>query len=115
MAYNETLSLRIAEQLMDQKIPFEEKKMFGGIAFMINDKMCIGVLKDEIMLRVMDEHYESLLEINHVKPMEFTGRTMRGFLFIEEPAYHQDKALRRWIAYAQEFGEKGVVKSKKKK
>lgn len=115
MAYNELLSIRIAEALMKINISFDEKKMFGGLAFMIKDKMCIGVMKDEILLRVMEEHYETLLEKNHVKPMAFTGRTMRGFLLLEEPAFHTDQDLIRWMDYALEFGEKGVLKSKKKK
>ncbi len=115
MAYNVTLADRIAEKLYELEINFHEKKMFGGIAFMINDKMCIGVVKDEMMLRVMDNHYEKLMEENHVNPMQFTGKTMKGFLFIELPAYKNDKDLLKWLNYGIEFGEKGIVKSKKKK
>lgn len=115
MAYNELLGKRIYDQLMVWKVSFTEKKMFGGIAFMVNDKMCIGILKDEIMLRVMEEHYESSLEKNHVKPMEFTGRVMKGFLFIEEPAFKKPKEFEYWLKLGLEFGEKGVVKTKKKK
>lgn len=54
MSYNENTVNRIAEQLLDQNIAFEEKKMFGGVAFMLNEKMCIGVVKNELMLRVLD-------------------------------------------------------------
>ena len=115
MAYHEALADRIAEKLYELQINFREKKMFGGIAFMINDKMCIGVVKDEMMLRVTDNHYETLLEENHVNPMQFTGKTMKGFLFIELPAYKNDKDLLKWLNYGIEFGEKGIVKSKKKK
>jgi TfoX/Sxy family transcriptional regulator of competence genes len=114
MAYNEQLASRIVEHLFLQKIEFTEKKMFGGIAFMINEKMCIGVMKNVIMLRVLENHYDMLLEENYVKPMEFTGKTMKGFLFIEEPAFAKDVDLNKWIVFAQEFGEKGIVKTKKK-
>ncbi|WP_366183209.1 TfoX/Sxy family protein [Flavobacterium ovatum] len=115
MAYDEILSLRIQKQLLEKQIDFIEKKMFGGNAFMIADKMCIGVMKDEMMLRVMDEFYESLLEENHVKPMTFTGRSMKNFLFIEPEAYINETQLARWIKLAIDFGNRGVVKTKMKK
>lgn len=114
MAYNEKIALRIASKLAANGINFVEKKMFGGIAFMINDKMCVGVVKDQMMLRVMEEHYDKLVEENHVHPMEFTGKTMRGFLFLDQEAFETDTDMDRWINYGLEFGEKGKVKSKKK-
>ena len=89
--------------------------MFGGVAFMINDKMCIGVVNDEIMLRVLDEVYEPLLEEHYVKPMNFTGKIMKGFLFIEKEAFEKDNQLEKWLDYGLDFGKRGVVKSKKKK
>ena len=115
MAYDEHLSLRIQKQLFEKNIVFIEKKMFGGNAFMIADKMCIGVMKDQIMLRVMEEFYESLLEENHVKPMTFTGRSMKNFLFIEPEIYSTENQLNRWVDLAIDFANRGEVKSKKKK
>lgn len=114
MPYNEALSIRIKKLLIQLNIEFTEKKMFGGYAFMINDKMCVGIVNDQIMLRVMEEHYEKLLEENGVEPMNFTGKTMKGFLFIQPEVFQTDKQLNDWIAYGLEFGEKGIVKSKKK-
>jgi len=115
MAYNEELSLRVQKRLIELNTNFIEKKMFGGIAFMINDKMCIGIMKEELMLRVMDAEYEILLERNHVSPMNFTGKTMKGFLFIEEEGLKKETALNQWIDYGLEFATYGIVKSKKKK
>jgi TfoX/Sxy family transcriptional regulator of competence genes len=115
MAYDELLAERIANKLLQHEVLFIEKKMFGGIAFMIDDKMCIGVMKDEIMLRILDEKYEFLIEQPHTKPMQFTGKTMKGFLFIEESGFQTDKDLQQWIDLAIEFGRFGIVKSKKKK
>jgi TfoX/Sxy family transcriptional regulator of competence genes len=83
MAYNEELSLRVQKYLFDLNVDFFEKKMFGGNTFMINDKMCIGIVKNELMLRVLDTEYESLVEKNHVRPMNFTGKTMKDFLYID--------------------------------
>lgn len=115
MAYNEVLSLRVEKQLLQQNINFVAKKMFGGIAFMINDKMCIGIVKNELMLHVLDEEYESLLEENQVRPMDFTGKVMKGFLFIEEEALTKEESLLHWVKFGLDFAEKGIVKSKKKK
>lgn len=115
MAYNEILSLQVQNVLLDTDIEFFEKKMFGGNAFMINDKMCIGVVKNELMLRVIDEQYEKVLEMNLVRPMDFTGKIMKGFVYIEEEALKTKKELLFWIDLGIEFGKKGSVKSKKKK
>jgi TfoX/Sxy family transcriptional regulator of competence genes len=114
MAYNEILSLRVEKQLNQLNVDFIEKKMFGGNAFMINEKMCIGIVKNELMLHVMPEVYESLLEENHVRPMDFTGKIMKGFLFVEEEGLQHEEMLMRWIQYGLDFAERGIVKSKKK-
>ena len=115
MPYNETLVLKIENKLLEKGIVFTSKKMFGGYAFMINDKMCIGVVNDQLMLRVVDEHYEKLIEENGVEPMNFTGKIMKGFLFIQPEVSQTEMQLQNWILYALEFAEKGIVKSKKKK
>lgn len=115
MAYSEELALRIGTILYQKNISFIEKKMFGGLAFMINDKMCVGIVKDELMLRVMEEFSDSLSEENHVRPMNFTGKTMKGMFFIEPEGFLTDKGLTRWIDYGLDFAERVVVKSKKKK
>lgn len=113
MAYNELLEQRIASKLQDQKILFEQKRMFGGVCFMIQEKMCLGVSKDYLMLRTLDERYTQLLDEPHVEPMTFGKKTLHGFLFLTEEAYKKDKDLHRWITLGLEFAEKGVVKSKK--
>jgi len=115
MSYNTALSLRIEKLLVQLNVNFTEKKMFGGNAFMINEKMCIGIVGDELMLRVLDEEYETLLEKNYVRPMDFTGRIMKGFVYIEEQALKTDNDLFQWIQYGLDFAERGIVKSKKKK
>jgi TfoX/Sxy family transcriptional regulator of competence genes len=115
MAYNEELSLRVQKHLFDLNVDFFEKKMFGGNTFMINDKMCIGIVKEELMLRVLDINYETLLEQNHVRPMNFTGKTMKGFLYIEEEGFKKETDLIQWINYGLEFAKFGILKTKKKK
>ena len=114
MAYNETLANRIAEQLLDAGANFREKKMFGGLCFMIDEKMCLGVVKQELMLRVLDERYNDVLEMNYAKPMKFTGKEMKGFVFVEEGGYESTKDLKKWIDMGIEFSRFGIVKTKKK-
>jgi TfoX/Sxy family transcriptional regulator of competence genes len=115
MAYDQNLANRIANKLYEKGANFIEKRMFGGIAFMINDKMCVGVVKDEMMLRVLDEHCENLLELPHFRAMEFTGKPMKGFLFIDHHGLEKVSEFEKAIDLAIEFGEKGVVKTKKTK
>lgn len=115
MAYNEVVSLRVQKRLIELNCSFIEKKMFGGNVFMINDKMCIGIIKEDVMLRVLDSNYESLLDENYVNPMNFTGKTIKGFLIIEIEGLQREADLNRWIDYGLEFAQFGVVKSKKKK
>lgn len=115
MAYNEELETRLATALHARNINVEQKRMFGGVCFMINKKMCLGVSKDFLMLRALDEHYEQLLHEPHIEPMIFGKKRLHGFLFLEEGAWKKEKDLQRWIDLGLEFAEKGVVKSKSTK
>jgi TfoX/Sxy family transcriptional regulator of competence genes len=115
MAYNEELALRVSSILIQKNVDFIEKKMFGGLAFMINDKMCVGILKDELILRVMVEFSESLSEENYVRPMNFSRKIIKDMFFIEPEGFTTDVNLIKWIDYGLDFAERGVLKSKKKK
>lgn len=113
MAFNENIANRVAEILIELKILFEERKMFGGMAYMVNHRMCICVIKDDLMVRVLDNKYEELLDENFVRPMDFTGKPMKGFLFIEEDGFKTTIELKKWINQGLEFSEFGELKSKK--
>lgn len=115
MAYNQILSFQIEKLLNQLNVTYTEKKMFGGNAFLINDKMCLGIVKNELMLRVLEEQYESLLEENHVRPMNFIGKIMKGFVYVEEEALKTETDLLTWIQMGLDFSERGIVKSKNKK
>ncbi len=103
MAYNELTANRIRMVFYDKKVEFTEKKMFAGICFMVDEKMCCGTHIDKVsgedllLCRIGDEHYESALEMNHVVPMEFTSRAMKGYVFITEEGVTSDKDLGAWI------------------
>jgi TfoX/Sxy family transcriptional regulator of competence genes len=112
MAFNETLSNRIREELAD--VPrFEEKLMFGGICFMVNDKMCIGVAEDEMMCRIGPDAYDKALEMNGVRQMVFTGKPMVGYVFVDKHVLSSKKDLRYWIDMCLKFNVH--AKSSKKK
>lgn len=77
--------------------------MFGGIAFMLHGKMCCGVVKDDLVVRVGPEQYEKALSQPHARPMDFTGRPLRGFVFVDPTGYKTDKPLAKWVEQAVEF------------
>jgi len=113
MAYNEFLGERISNSLRNKAIPFEEKKMFGGLAFMVNEKMCVGVIKDNMMARIDPEGLEEALGRKGCKPMEFTGRPMKGFVVVEPEGMDLDEELDYWVELALAFNPR--AKSSKKK
>lgn len=119
MAFDETLSNRIREELADAP-SVEEKLMFGGICFMVNDKMCIGVVKDEMMCRIGPDAYEEALEKNGVSEMKFSGKPMAGYVFVAKDVLASKKELRYWVNLCLEYNvlakssKKNKTKTKKK-
>jgi len=98
MAYDEELARRV-RRVVDEYDSVTEKHMFGGIAFMLREHMCVGIVGDELMVRTGPEAYEALLGEPHARPMDFTGRPMRGFLFVDAPGVATARDLRRWIGH----------------
>ncbi|MGH9948177.1 MAG: TfoX/Sxy family protein [Pyrinomonadaceae bacterium] len=115
MAFDETLGRRIAASLEATSVEFVEKRMFGGLGFMINDKMCIGVVKDDLMVRVLEDKFDDVLAMPNVRPMDFTGRTMKGFVYVEADGIRDAHSLKTFVDLALEFAKFGVVKSKMQK
>lgn len=113
MAYNEHLADRINNILKDKKVPFYEKKMMGGLTFMVNDKMCVGIIKDNLMARIDPKIYEDSLKQEGCRPMDFTKRPMKGYVFIEPLAIDMDEDLEFWISLALDYNPK-ARRSKKK-
>ena len=114
MAYNEKLAGRIREVLKGKR-GLVEKKMFGGIAFMLKDKMFVGIAKNDLMIRVLNEKYEECLKKPHAREMDFTGRPLKGFLFISEEGIKTKKQLSKWIDLGIEYVQKSPPKMPKKK
>jgi len=102
MAYDEAVAGRIRNALAGAT-DVVEKKMFGGIAFMVRGNMCCGVIGDRLMLRVGPDGYEAALSRSHARPMDFTGRPMKGMVYVEPAGFASDGDLKTWIERAMEF------------
>ena len=101
MAYNLKLAERIRSEL--NGIPVVEKKMFGGVGFLLNGNMAVGVNKDDLIVRVDPEKQTTLLKKQHVRPFDMTGRPMKGWLVIEANGVTTEKQLRTWVKEGVEF------------
>jgi TfoX/Sxy family transcriptional regulator of competence genes len=104
MAYNEALAGRI-KKLIQTTRKLEEKKMFGGMAFLLNGNMCCGVHKDEVILRVDPEKYKTLLARANVREFDLTGRPMKGWLLLNSKGAQNSTELKSWIKEAVGFAE----------
>jgi TfoX/Sxy family transcriptional regulator of competence genes len=95
MAYDEQLADRV-RALLERRAEVSERKMFGGLTFMVGGNMCCGVNKDELIVRLAPEHEAEALTRPHARPMDFTGRHMPGFIAIQ-PAGLNDAQLEEWV------------------
>jgi TfoX/Sxy family transcriptional regulator of competence genes len=102
MAFDEAVAGRIREALAGAP-DVVEKRMFGGIAFMLRGNMCCGVIGDRLMLRVGPDGYEPALSRPHAKPMDFTGKPMKGMVYVEPAGFASDGGLKAWISRAMKF------------
>ncbi len=113
MAYNEKLANRIREKLASLT-NVEEKAMMGGLTFMYNDKMCVGIIADELMCRVDPEMHESLVEKRGCRTMDFTNRPMKGYVLIDDTGMANQSDFEYWINLSLEFNAKAKSSKKKK-
>ena len=102
MAYDEQLVARVREALAGREA-VSERKMFGGLAFMLDGNMCCGVIGDELVLRLGPEGADEALDKPHTRPMDFTGRPLKGFVFVAARGVETDDGLRSWVEQAAEF------------
>jgi TfoX/Sxy family transcriptional regulator of competence genes len=104
VAYSEELAERIRE-VIDGLPGVVERKMFGGIAWMVNGNMACGIIGDDLMVRLDRDDAEAAQAEEHVGPMEFTGRAMRGFILVEAEGVEGDTDLGRWVDAGADFAE----------
>lgn len=114
MAYNEKLADQARELISLTHKNVEEKKMFGGLCFMVNDKMCVGVEQERLMVRFDPAITDEVMEKDGCKPMDFTGRIMKGYAFVDADVIGTKKKLKYWIDIALDFNKKAKASKKKK-
>ncbi len=119
MAYDEHLADRIRQNFKEKAVLFSEIKMMGGLCFMVNNKMCCGLLTDKntnkgmLMVRIGEANYQDALQKKHCSVMNFTGRSMKGYVFVNEDGFDMDEDLDYWIQLCINFNP--LAKSSKKK
>jgi TfoX/Sxy family transcriptional regulator of competence genes len=97
MAYNESLAMRVRLALRAAR-GVSERKMFGGLTFLIGGRMCCGIVGSDLMVRVAKDKYAAALRRRHVRPMDFTGRPLAGFVYVSAQGLRTTSALEAWVA-----------------
>jgi TfoX/Sxy family transcriptional regulator of competence genes len=114
---NEEL-VHLVRQTIGPRQDIAEKRMFGGVAFLLEGKMTCGVVGNDLMLRISPEDFDAALGEDHIRPMDFTGRPMRGFLYLSRAGWENKKVRKRWvdggIAYAASLPPKKPRKARPK-
>ena len=113
MAYNNKLADRIRESLSELS-NIEEKEMMGGLTFMVNEKMCIGIIKDELMCRIDPAIHEIEIEKIGCRTMDFTKRPMKGYVMIDDTGMKTKKEFEYWINLCLNYNSKAKSSKKKK-
>jgi TfoX/Sxy family transcriptional regulator of competence genes len=114
MAYDEGLAHRIRDVWADRH-DVEEKKMFGGLCFLVRGNMAAGIVRDELMLRVGPDGYQDALEQPHAREMTFTGKPLRGMIYVGTAGFEEDEDLHGWLARSLTFNATLDAKTAKKK
>ncbi len=96
MAYDEGLAQRVRE-LLEEKPEFNEKKMFGGVCYLLNGNMACGILNDDLIVRVGPEKYEDFLKLPHTRKFDITGKPMRGWVMVSHEGHESDEDLFEWV------------------
>lgn len=114
MAFSEYLADRVRASLKDNNCPFEAKKMFGGMVFLVDGKMCLGIIKDNLMVRIDPADQDKFLEEEGCSIMDFTKRPMKGYLYVAPEGIDMDEDLDKWVLRCLEFNPKAKSSKKKK-
>jgi TfoX/Sxy family transcriptional regulator of competence genes len=114
MVYDEALAERVRNALLT--VPqVDEKKMFGGITFMVSGQMCCGVLKNDLIVKVGAEGWDEIIAQPHVRPFDFSGRPMVGMVYVAPSGVASDEALHSWIARGVQFVQQNPKKPTRKR
>jgi TfoX N-terminal domain len=111
MAYDDTLANRV-RQIVGARRGIVERKMFGGLTFLLQGRRCCGIVGNDLMVRVSADEYDRILRRPHVRPMDFTGKPLRGFRYVSPPGLRTATALRRWLSRGERVAQEKVVTTK---
>lgn len=114
MAYDEQLANRI-RQAFSASADITERKMFGGLAFLHRGRMCCGIVGRDLMVRVLDDEFDAVMRGRHVRPMDFTGRPLAGFVYVSPPGFHTTTALRTWLSRGERAAEAKATATTKRR
>jgi len=114
VAYNEELAGRVRETLAD-RTDIEEKRMFGGLTFMVGGHMCCGVLKNDLVVRIDPGEFDALVAQPHVRPFDFSGRPMQGMVYVDVGALSEPEALRTWVQRGTDYVAAHPAAAKRRK
>lgn len=103
MAYSDEVADRVRHALTDARAVFDEREMFGGLAFMVRGNMTVGIRDEQLMVRVGREAYDDALAQAHAHPMDFTGRPLTGYVYVAPAGFADDDALAGWVTRALDF------------
>jgi TfoX/Sxy family transcriptional regulator of competence genes len=115
MAYDTSLADRITDVFTARRVDFFTKRMFGGLCFMVHDKMCVGLTNKLLMVRLDPAIEAEALKRKGCRPMDFTGRPMKGYVFVEAEGTETDVELAAWLTMALEFNPKAKASKSKSK
>ncbi|MGB5435031.1 MAG: TfoX/Sxy family protein [Maribacter sp.] len=109
MAYNEDLEKRLdfAIGVFPKKIAdqISKKKMFGGLAYLFKDKMTVGIVKNDLMVRILGSKMDNILKMENVRPMDFAKRPMKEFVYVSAKGYDSEEQLQHWIELGLEHAQ----------
>lgn len=105
MAYNENLAKRIRASVAVFPEEFTEKRMFGGLVFLYQGKMTVGIVKEDLMVRVVSEKMAKVLKMEHVRPMDFTTKAMKEFIYVSADGFSTELALQSWVELGVEHAK----------
>jgi len=103
MPFDEKIANQVREMIADRTDNVEEKVMFGGLCFMVNDKVCIGVKKDTLLVRVDPEVYEQEIGKDGRQPMVHQGKPVKSYLFVDYDSMHNQESLQHWVKLALNY------------
>lgn len=106
MAFNQELGHRVKQHFNIYGDIIEEKKMFGGLAFMFKGKMSVAIIGEKLMVRVVSGKFKNVLKKPYVEEMDFTGKPLKNFIYVNPPGFNSEQDLAKWINLGIEYAEK---------